>query len=173
MDFENDTVFIKEQRQQVRQYGEIIKDPKTESGTRLISVSPLIMDILRKLRVHQFENRLKLGTAWIDNDYVFKHSDGKPIYALRPNQWLTALLKKHNLPKVTVHGLRHTNASIMRDRGFDAVALSGRLGHADPNVTNAVYLHEMKEKKKVAANIMQDFYGQTPEEPSKIKRALL
>jgi integrase len=51
---------------------------------------------------------------------------------------------------------------MMRSRGFGDVELSGRLGHANVNVTNAVYLHEMKEKKQVAANIMEDFYNQEP-----------
>jgi integrase len=107
VDFENNTVFIMEQRQHVQRYGEIIKDPKTESGTRLVSVAPTVMAILRQLRVHQWENRLKMGSAWVENDYVFKHFDGKPIFAKRPYQWLTALLKKHGLSKLTVPGLRH------------------------------------------------------------------
>jgi integrase len=163
VDLKANTIFISEQRQYTPSHGEFTRPPKTESGTRLISVSPTVISIMRELRKNQFENRLKLGNAWFDSDYVFRHDDGKPIAPNKPYRWLRALIAKHSLPHLTVHGLRHTNASVLADRGYEGIALSSRLGHANLNVTNAVYLHEMKAKKKVGANIMEGFYTEKPE----------
>jgi integrase len=158
VDFKKNTVFIKWQRQHLPKEGEVIKEPKSKAGTRLIGVSPTVMTLLKMLRKNQFENRLKFGTAWVDNDYVFKHDDGTPIYPNRPHRWLTDLLKKHGLPKLTVHGIRHTSATHISDMGVSDKALSSRLGHANLNVIYAVYVHELKSQKNVAANIMEDFY---------------
>jgi len=52
--------------------------------------------------------------------------------------------------------------------------LSGTLGHTDPNVTNAVYVHEMKAQQEVIANILNDLYTHPSEEqPRKPKMVLL
>ena len=69
-----------------------------------------------------------------------------------------AELEKNNLPKITFHALRHTNASIMISEDVDVVTVSGRLGHADKNVTLNTYSHIIKSKEKQAANKMSDFY---------------
>jgi integrase len=163
VDFKAGTVYISEQRQYTALHGEFTRPPKTESGTRLISVSPTIMAIMRELRRGQLENRLKLGDAWHENDYVFKNEDGKPVAPNRPYQWLKALVKKHGLPHITVHGLRHTNATLMVGRGYGLEATGSRLGHGDKSTTGKVYVHELKAMKEVAANILEDFYSEKPD----------
>lgn len=45
------------------------------------------------------------------------------------------------LPKITLHGLRHTHASQLIAAGLDVVTVSRRLGHGNPTVTLAVYAH--------------------------------
>jgi integrase len=63
------------------------------------------------------------------------------------------------LPKLTVHGIRHTSATHISEMGVSDKALSSRLGHANLNVTYAVYVHELKSQKNVAASMMEDFYS--------------
>ena len=45
------------------------------------------------------------------------------------------------VPLVTLHGLRHTAASIMLSRGVPLIVVSRQLGHADPKITAATYAH--------------------------------
>lgn len=160
VDLEKGQINVVQQRQHVSQYGgEIIKDPKTESGTRTISLSPTVLAMLKEYQRHQLRNRLRMGTAWVDSDYVFRYDDGKPLCPDRAYHSLQRLTKKHGLPKLTVHGLRHTNATLLIAAETDIVTLSGRLGHADKNVTLNTYSHQIRSKEKEAANKMDLFYN--------------
>ncbi len=58
-------------------------------------------------------------------------------------------------PWVTLHGLRHTGASIALADGQALIDVSGQLRHADPGVTAKVYAHllDRDQLKKVARSI--------------------
>jgi len=64
-----------------------------------------------------------------------------------PTQMCVRALRRAGLvdaldePLVTLHGLRHTCASIMLMRGVPLTVVSRRLGHADVNITARVYAH--------------------------------
>lgn len=118
-----------------------------------------VISLLKEYKKQQTENRLKFGTAWHNGEYVFLHEDGKPISSQRPYKWFTNFLKRHNLPKITFHQLRHTNASLLISSGEDIVTVSGRLGHADKNVTLNTYSHIIKSKEAQVANKMDEFYA--------------
>ena len=57
------------------------------------------------------------------------------------NDKLKALLEANDLPIVTVHALRHTNASLMINSGVDIKAVSARLGHCNIRITADTYGH--------------------------------
>jgi integrase len=42
---------------------------------------------------------------------------------------------------VSFHALRHTHASALIAAGLDVVAISRRLGHANPTITLTIYAH--------------------------------
>ena len=63
-----------------------------------------------------------------------------------------------NLPKITFHQLRHTNASLLISSGEDIVTLSGRLGHANKNTILNAYSHIIKSKEAQEANRMEEVY---------------
>jgi len=77
----------------------------------------------------------------------------------KPYKWFTGFLERHNLPKITCHQLRHTNASLLIAAGVDVVTLSGRLGHGDKNITLNTYSHIIKSQEIQAANKMDNFYA--------------
>ena len=68
-------------------------------------------------------------------------------------------LERHNLPRISFHQLRHTNASLLISSGEDIVTVSGRLGHADKNITLNTYSHLIKSKEAQVANKMDEFYS--------------
>ena len=84
--------------------------------------------------------------------------DGTAINPNLPYKWFIKFLERHNLPKITFHQLRHTNASIMIASGEDVVTVSGRLGHADKNITLNTYSHIIKSKETQVASKMDEFY---------------
>jgi len=117
------------------------------------------MSVLRKYQLHQIENRLKHGNLWIDSGYIFVHDNGQPMFPNRPSVWFQNFLKRKELPKITFHGLRHTNASLLIAEGIDIVSLSSRLGHADKNVTLNTYSHMLRSQERKAANKMDMVYS--------------
>lgn len=141
IDFDANTVTINKQRQYVSGYGTIEKDPKTDSGNRVVTLSGTVAGLLRQYKKQQLEDRLSMGSAWQGGENVFLHEDGAPLHPHRPYKWFTEFLVRHNLPKITYHQLRHTNASLLISAGVDVVTLSGRLGHADKNITLNTYSH--------------------------------
>ena len=158
INFNTCEVNINKQRQYIAGLGDIECKPKTEAGVRTVTASKTVIAFLKEYKKQQNENRLKFGTAWQNGQYVFLHEDGSPISTQLPYKWFTKFLNRHNLPKITFHQLRHTNASLLISSGEDIVTVSGRLGHADKNVTLNTYSHIIKSKEAQVANKMDEFY---------------
>ena len=62
--------------------------------------------------------------------------------------WHSGLRRRHietikaaRLPKITLHGLRHTPASLLMEMGVHAKVIQKRLGHADATLTMDTYAH--------------------------------
>jgi integrase len=153
------SITIDKQRQYVSGSGTLVKETKTESGNRRVSISDNVVSVLKAYQHEQRINRLKHGSAWVESPYFFTHEDGQPMFPYRPYQWFVKFLERNGMPHITFHGLRHTNASIMISEGVDIVTLSSRLGHADKNVTLNTYSHIITAKEKLAANKMDSFYA--------------
>ncbi|MBR2040105.1 MAG: tyrosine-type recombinase/integrase [Clostridia bacterium] len=73
-----------------------------------------------------------------------------------PYTYLQKLLKKYNLPKVSLHSFRHTNATIMINSGTDIRTVSGRLGHSQTSTTLNIYAHLIQKADRAAADIVSD-----------------
>lgn len=159
INFNTCEISINKQRHYIAGIGDVEGKPKTDAGMRTVTASKTVISLLKEYKKQQTENRLKFGTAWQNGEYVFLHEDGKPISTQRPYKWFTNFLKRHNLPKITFHQLRHTNASLLISSGEDIVTVSGRLGHADKNVTLNTYSHIIKSKEAQVANKMDEFYA--------------
>ena len=96
INFETSQISINKQRHYVVGYG-IIKDKtKTEAGIRVVTVSKTVMNLLKIYRNYQIQQKLKLGTAWHNEPYVFMLDDGKAISPNLPYKWFIKFLKKHN-----------------------------------------------------------------------------
>lgn len=159
INFETQTIDLATQRLYVPGYGVIEDSPKTESGIRLVTLSDVATKKLLNYKQYQDNMRAKLGDAWHGSDIVFTHDDGKPLFPTRPSTWFKAFLERKGLSHLNFHGLRHTNASLMIGSDTDIVTVSGRLGHADKNVTLNYYAHMIRSREKQVANKMDQFYG--------------
>lgn len=130
--------------------------PKTKTSTRTISVGPSVIEALQAHRRQQAENRLAADTWNSDEDLLFTNADGE---RLRPD-YVTPRLKKlvarAGVPWITVHGLRHTMASIALQNGTDIATVSERLGHADTSITARIYLHGSQESDRQAADALDE-----------------
>ena len=67
-----------------------------------------------------------------------------------PMKFMRRFGKRHNLPDIHMHALRHTMATISIANGADVVSVSKKLGHSTPAVTLNVYSHANEEAQKRA-----------------------
>lgn len=75
----------------------------------------------------------------------------KPIFINSKiyNSTINDVLKRHclnvEIPVITIHGLRHTHASILLYAGVSIASVAHRLGHASMSTTQKTYLHIIQE----------------------------
>ena len=67
------------------------------------------------------------------------------VYNSTVNDILCRHCKKANIPVISVHGLRHTHASILLFAGVSIASVARRLGHSSMNTTQKTYLHIIQE----------------------------
>jgi integrase len=86
-----------------------------------------------------------------DDDFLFRQPGGLPMTPTTFTWQFNKILIKYSLPKeLTVHSLRHTNASLLIAEGVDVRTVAGLLGHAQPSTTLDIYSHVFDKTKKEA-----------------------
>lgn len=91
------------------------------------------------------------------DDRVFTNDDGSPPHPDTITKWFSNFVKRAGLPKVTVHGLRHTYASLMIADGTPLVIVSKRMGHAQVSTTANIYAHMISSADEKAAQVTEKF----------------
>lgn len=71
--------------------------------------------------------------------------DNKKVYNSTVNDILERHCKKSNIPVISVHGLRHTHASLLLFAGVSIASVARRLGHSSMTTTQKTYLHIIHE----------------------------
>jgi integrase len=150
-DLDAKTVTIQRSLEQTKA-GIRVKAPKTEAGTRTISLPVIAVDAIRDHRRQTLELRMALGVGALPADVpVFGNVEGEwPNPYSFTDRWRDAV-KTRRLPRVTFHSLRHSHASALIASGLDVVAVSRRLGHSSPSFTLNTYAHLFKGSDSHAA----------------------
>lgn len=140
VDLEHKTITIENTRTQAGKK-EIEKGTKTASSTRTLYLPDTLCDMLKAAKENQQACRAEYKNAYDDNDYVVVMEDGRPF---RPN-YLSELFSKfladNDLPKIVLHELRHTFASLSNQAGIPAYNIGKALGHSTPATTQKIYTH--------------------------------
>jgi integrase len=137
-----------------------LKEPKTRRGRRGILLPEFAVAALRDHLRRLLERRLVLGLGRPGPaDWVFTLEDGSPC----PPDYLNRLWKRalaaRKLPRIGLHGLRHSHASALIAAGVDPLTISRRLGHGTPAFTLATYGHLFEDTDAVAARAINSALG--------------
>ena len=134
VDLEHHTITIENTRTQAGKK-EIEKGTKTASSTRTLYLPDTLCDMLKAAKEHQQACRATYKNT------VIVMEDGRPF---RPN-YLSELFGKfladNDLPKIVLHELLHTFASLSNQAGIPAYNIGKALGHSTPATTQKIYTH--------------------------------
>lgn len=134
--------------------------PKTGNSFRTIKINSYTKQLLLTHKEKQDEIKKVVGDAWLQPDMIFTSSTGNFYDRSLLNTQFRRLLKRNDMPKITIHGLRHTNASLMINNGIDIKAVSSHLGHCNIAITGDIYSHIFDEyEAKIANAIEHDLIG--------------
>ena len=134
--------------------------PLKNSKTRIVQLSPYIIDLLQKHKIKQQQQRLAAGELWQGFDnleeqetaFVFCDDLGQHL-----KQDTVRTDFKELCPDSRVHDLRHTFAVNSLQAGDDFKAVSESLGHATAAFTLDVYGHVSDEMRKQHAARQQEY----------------
>ena len=136
--------------------GVIIKQPKTNNGVRTVAISKTLINILKKHRIKQLENRMLYGKEYQDNNFVCCYADGHLFNPKRFSAKFHELLRNNNLPIIRFHDLRHSHASLLVKMGVKPKEISSRLGHSNISITMDLYSHLYEETDRQVADMFEE-----------------
>lgn len=150
------TVKIADTRHRVKNET-IIQGTKTSTSYRTLSVpESLIDDIKRLMQSHH-------DLPYEHTDYLIQDGFGQPMNPSTLTNRILRIEKKHGLPNVSLHDLRHTFTSILINaQAVDIAQISAELGHGNITTTLDRYSHVFNgiaASSKEIANIIDGKFG--------------
>ncbi|MFF8905975.1 tyrosine-type recombinase/integrase [Streptomyces olivaceoviridis] len=142
----------------------IFGTPKTMRSVRTVSLPRRCVQALTQHRATQDRERKIAGPKWKPAEgqpagLIFTTSTGRVIDPRGLNRMLTILCRDARVPRVRVHDLRHTCASLLLAQGVDARTIMETLGHSTITMTLDTYAHVMGTTLRAAADRMDDALG--------------
>ncbi|HHX23868.1 MAG TPA: site-specific integrase [Thermoanaerobacterales bacterium] len=151
VDLENELVTI---RHTVTKVTRTVEKNKTKNATshRSFPLLPELKTMLLELSKKEEENKRVFAGVYNDCQYIFKWDNGRPFSPDYVSRKFKNLLKKHDLPRIRFHELRHSCASFLINKGFALKDVQEWLGHSDIKITANIYGHLDVARKKSMAN---------------------
>ncbi len=130
---------------------QVIGTPKTAAGARGVELDAATVAALREHRKTQLEERMLMGAGFKDHGLVFCLPDGGGYHPERVSTEFDRRVTKWALPRITLHGLRHTWATLALRGGVHPKVVQERLGHSTIGVTLNTYSHVSVGMQREAA----------------------
>ncbi len=151
VDFEDNIISVRRTSNYTAKKGIYTDTPKTESSVRFIKLPPEVIQKLKAFQDWQNGYKAKLGTKWVECDRLFVKWNGEPMNNNTPYFWLREFCEANNFRFCDIHSLRHFYASALINKGVDAAAVSGALGHSTITTTTSIYCHVFNQAQARAS----------------------
>ena len=146
LDFENNRIVVDHQLQRTRDMKYVIEDTKTESGERMVPMTPEVKEAFQRILANRKNPKVE---PMVDgySGFLFLDKNGRPMVALHWEKYFQHIREKYNkiykvqMPKVTPHVCRHTFCSNMAKSGMNPKTLQYIMGHSEIGVTLNTYTH--------------------------------
>lgn len=179
LDFDECTVSVNRAFAQSADKKMYLKEPKTKSGLRTLSVPESTMELLNEWKKEEKELSKDLGSLWVgshvntigerfnDNFVFVDQKSGNAMFADTPSKKFKKVIDRYNsmcekgkeLPHIRLHDLRHTSATLLIASNADIATVSRRLGHSKISTTLNVYTHQLPAKDREASGAFDKMFS--------------
>lgn len=158
IDFTNKTISIDKTQSRGEHARLLIQSPKTFNSIRTVHVDDKTLDILKKWRIEQKKTMLIYGyNTSSPSQLVFSTMQNEMLQPSKPTQWLTHTINRYDLKKITVHGLRHSYATLAFEAGLSIKEVQSQLGHKSYSTTMDIYTSVTKKQKSKMADKFSNY----------------
>lgn len=131
--------------------GYIFTQPKSMKSKRTIALPPSLALLLKERKEKQECARLLAGRTLSEDDLVFAHPDGSPLFPNSVSRAWNLLVRKTGIRAIRFHDARHTHATLLLKQGTHPKIVQERLGHASIQITLDTYSHVVPGLQEAAA----------------------
>ena len=115
---------------------------------------------LERCRLNQVEARLEVGGLWQDRDLVFCNAVGEYRHPAATIKAFHRLLARSGLPRMRIHDLRHSAATLLiMVMRMPANLVQELLGHDDIETTLGLYTHPDPEMQRPMMDGLDELFG--------------
>lgn len=118
----------------------------------MISLDDLTIALLEDHLGRMDDERAEFGHGYDESGKLFCHRNGRPIHPDTITRRFNRLVDQAGVPRIRLHDVRHTYATISLDAGIDAKIVSDRIGHSNMAYTLQIYTHRSVGRDRQAAN---------------------
>jgi integrase len=141
-----------------------LSTPKTMKGRRLVALDAVTVDELRAHRKALLEDRLAFGPSYpvsleTFGDLVFREADGQPVNPAAFGKRFERTVASLGVPRIPLHGLRHTWATLALSQNVHPKVVSERLGHSTISITLDTYSDVLPGLQEEAAATVAALVG--------------
>lgn len=138
----------------------IISDPKTKTSRRVLDMDIETMQILHRWKVSHASYLLSVGiNATQGGQLVFSNKCNDLLSPHTVRGWYNRIAKTNDLPRITLHGFRHTHATLLFSAGASVKEVQTRLGHSNVTTTLDIYTHLTRQDQKETIQKLVRFLG--------------
>ena len=143
------------------------KPPKTQHSARTLALAAFVIEALRRRKATQLERLNALLGDELEarrrqgSSYVFDRADGSPWNPDSFSWAFANLVSGAKLPKIRLHDLRHSHATLALSAGTDLKTISAALGHSTISITANTYVHAIEQMQRSHADRIDAMLGDT------------
>ena len=153
VDLVNGTININKSRTGSRtEVTTTVTTPKTKSSNRVIPINARVVKALTEEKARQTAIDRACNYHYKE---VIRNVNGKPYNNLSAiNRVVNRLMNNAGLKHCTIHGLRHSVASMLDENGVPIQDISILLGHENISTTEKIYIHRNRKAKVETTNVL-------------------
>lgn len=135
-----------------------VDHPKAKNSNRTIPMDKRTLNIMSKWRIEQKRIMLQLGfNVFGAKQLIFSSWDNTFLEFSQPRKWINTIIKETKLHHITIHGLRHTHATMLLEAGSTIKDVQIRLGHARIQITMDLYIHITEKRSRETVDQLVEY----------------